>query len=129
LRTPGIQNLHIITSGEYSANPTELLSFPEMDALIQEFKQNFDIILFDSPPTLPVTDSAILGSKVDSVIIVYQAGKTSRHALLRTKIQLENIKVKILGVVINNLKARLIEDVTPYQRYRYYGYYGEEKRR
>jgi succinoglycan biosynthesis transport protein ExoP len=129
LRTPGIENLHIITSGEYSANPTELLSFPEMDALIQEFKQNFDVILFDSPPTLPVTDSAILGSKVDSVIIVYQAGKTSRHALLRTKVQLENIKVKILGVVINNLKARLIEDVTPYQRYRYYGYYGEEKRK
>jgi capsular exopolysaccharide synthesis family protein len=129
LRTPGIENLHVITSGERSPNPTELLSFPEMDTLIQELKTNFDVVLFDSPPTLPVTDSAILGAKVDGVIIVYQAGKTSRHALLRTKIQLENVKVKILGVVINNLKARFIEDVTPYQRYRYYGYYGEKEKR
>ena len=129
LRTPGIENLHVITSGERSPNPTELLSFPEMDTLIQELKTNFDVILFDSPPTLPVTDSAILGAKVDGVIIVYQAGKTSRHALLRTKIQLENVKVKIMGVVINNLKARFIEDVTPYQRYRYYGYYGEREKR
>ncbi len=129
LRTPGIENLYIITSGERSPNPTELLSFPEMDALIQELKMNFEAILFDSPPTLPVTDSAILGAKVDGAIIVYQAGKTSRHALLRTKVQLENVKVKILGVVINNLKARFIEDVTPYQRYRYYGYYGEKEKK
>jgi len=46
---------------------------------------------------------------------------------LRARIQLENVDAKILGVVINNLKAEFIEDVTPYQRYRYYGYYGEKR--
>jgi Mrp family chromosome partitioning ATPase len=90
-------------------------------------RQNYDAILFDTPPTLPVTDSAILGAKADGVILVYQAGKISRYALMRAKAQLENVKVKILGVIINNLKARFIEDVTPYQKYRYYGYYGEKR--
>jgi len=98
-----------------------------MDDLIQELKQSFDVVLFDSPPVLPVTDSAILGAKTDGVLLVYQAGSTSRHALNRAKIQLENVNAKILGVVINNLRAEFIEDVTPYQRYRYYGYYGEKE--
>jgi Mrp family chromosome partitioning ATPase len=98
-----------------------------MSTLIQEFKQNYDLIMFDSAPTLPVTDSAILGSKADGAILVYQAGKTSRNALIRSKIQLANVNVKILGIVINNLKARFVEDVTPSQRYRYYRYYREKK--
>jgi succinoglycan biosynthesis transport protein ExoP len=127
LKTPGIENLHIITCGERTPNPAELLSFSEMDDLIQELKQEFDVVLFDSSPTLPVTDSAILGAKADGVILVYQAGKTARQALFRSKIQLENVDVKVIGVVINNLKAKYIEDVTPYQRYRYYGYYGEKR--
>lgn len=127
LKTQGIENLHIMTCGERTPNPAELLSFSEMDGLIQDLKQEFDVILFDSSPTLPVTDSAILGAKADGVILIYQAGKTARQALFRSKIQLENVDVKIIGVVINNLKAKYIEDVTPYQKYRYYGYYGEEK--
>ena len=127
LKTQGIENLNIMTCGERTPNPAELLSFPEMDSLIQDLKQEFDVILFDSSPTLPVTDSAILGAKADGVILIYQAGKTARQALFRSKIQLENVDVKIIGVVINNLKAKYIEDVTPYQKYRYYGYYGEKK--
>jgi tyrosine-protein kinase Etk/Wzc len=118
LKTQGIENLHIITCGERTPNPAELLSFPEMDTLIEELKQEFDVILFDSSPTLPVTDSAVLGAKADGVILIYQAGKTARQALFRSKIQLENVDVKVIGVVINNLKAKYIEDVTPYQKYR-----------
>lgn len=127
LKTQGIENLHIMTCGERAPNPAELLSFSETDELIKELKQNFDVVLFDSPPILSVTDSAILGSKTDGVILVYQAGRTSRYALNRAKTQLENVHAKIWGLIINNLKARLIEDVTPYQKYRYYGYYGEKK--
>jgi len=129
IKTRGIENLHIMTCGERTPNPAELLSFPEMDNLIQELKLNYDVILFDSPPILPVSDSAILGAKTDGVILVYQAGKISKYALLRAKTQLENVKVKILGVVINNLKAQFIEDVTPYQKYRYYGYHGEKSKK
>ena len=127
LKTQGIENLRIIPCGERAPNPAELLSFPETDTLIEELSQNFDVVLYDSPPILPVTDAAVLAAKVDGVILVYQAGRTSRHALNRARIQLENVEAKILGVVINNIKAEFIEDVTPYQRYRYYGYYGEKR--
>ncbi len=129
IKTKGIENLHIMTCGEHTPTPSELLSFTEMSALIQELKQNYDLVLFDSAPTLPVTDSAILGAKADGAILVYQAGKTSRNALIRSKIQLANINVKILGIVINNLKARFVEDVTPSQKYRYYRYYREKRER
>lgn len=125
----GIENLHIMTCGERVYNPSEILSFPRMREFIQEAKQEYDIVIFDSPPTLPVTDSSILAALVDGVLLVYQAGRTSRNALFRTKIQLENAKAKILGIVVNNLKAEFIEEVTPYQRYRYYGYYGEKKKK
>ena len=117
-------------SGEmirHAAKKHPNIFFIQADVHEMEFKQNFDVILFDSAPTLPVTDSAILGAKADGVIFVYQAGRTSRHALVRAKIQLENVDAKIWGVIINNLKAKFIEDVTPYQRYRYYGYYKEKK--
>ncbi len=127
IKTKGIENLHIMTCGEHTPTPSELLSFPEMSELLKELKQNYDLILLDSAPILPVTDSAILGAKADGAIIVYQAGKTSRNALLRAKIQLENVNVRVLGIVINNLKARFVEDVTPSQRYRYYRYYGEKR--
>lgn len=127
IKTKGIENLHIMTCGEHTPTPSELLSFPEMSELLKELKQNYDLILLDSAPTLPVTDSAILGAKADGAIIVYQAGKTSRNALLRAKIQLENVNVRVLGIVINNLKARFVEDVTPAQKYRYYRYYGEKR--
>jgi len=127
IKTKGIENLNIMTCGEHTPTPSELLSFPEMSTLIQELKQNYDLVLFDSAPTLPVTDSAILGAKADGAILVYQAGKTSRNALIRSKSQLENVNVKILGIVINNLKARFVEDVTPSQRYRYYRYYREKR--
>ena len=128
LSTPGMENLFIMTCGLRTPNPSELLHSSQMNDLVAEMKRDFDIVLFDSPPTLPVTDSSILGSIVDGVILVYQAGRTSKQALLRTKLQLENASAKVLGIVINNLKAEFIEDITPYQRYRYYGYYGEKKK-
>ncbi|UCC38740.1 MAG: polysaccharide biosynthesis tyrosine autokinase [Candidatus Aminicenantes bacterium] len=127
LKSPGLENLHILTSGERTPNPAELLNFPEMQELIQELRKNFDIILYDTPPTLPVADSAILGSKTDGIILVYQAGRTSRYALLRAKNQLENVNAKVWGLIINNLKAKFIEDVTPYQKYVYYRYYGDDE--
>jgi capsular exopolysaccharide synthesis family protein len=125
----GIENLHIMTCGERVYNPAEILSFPRMREFIQEVKREYDMVIFDSPPTLPVTDSSILGSIADGVILVYQAGRTSRNALFRTKSQLESAGAKILGIIINNLKAEFIEDVTPDQKYRYYGYYGEKKKK
>jgi len=127
IQSRGIENLNILTSGGHTPNPAELLNFPEMSELIQKLKQQFDIVFFDTPPVLPVADASILSTKTDGVIIVYQAGKTPRQALIRAKTQLENVNARILGVVINNVKAEYIHDISSYQQYQYYSYKAEKK--
>ncbi len=128
IQSRGIENINILTSGGHTPNPAELLNFPEMSELIQKLKQQFDIVFFDTPPVLPVADASILSTKTDGVILVYQAGKTPRQALIRAKAQLENVKARILGIVINNVKAEYIHDISSYQQYQYYSYKAEEKR-
>ena len=126
LRTKGMENLSIITSGHLPSNPPGLLNSPEMSSLIEKFKDKFDVVLFDCPPVLPVVDAVVLASKVEGVILVYQVGKVARGVLKRTKVQLENANAKPIGVVLNNIKASEMELVSPYYR-RYQQYYGKEK--
>jgi Mrp family chromosome partitioning ATPase/capsular polysaccharide biosynthesis protein len=121
---PGLDNLHILESGPIPANPSELLSTPQMDEFLRQVRQRYDIVFFDAPPALPVTDAAILASKVDGVILVYQVGKVGRLALKRAKIQLESAKAKVWGIVLNDLGAE-IAGYAPYTHY-YTHYYGEE---
>ncbi|KRT67018.1 MAG: exopolysaccharide biosynthesis protein, partial [Candidatus Rokubacteria bacterium CSP1-6] len=121
---PGLDNLHILESGPVPANPSELLSTPQMAEFIRQVRQRYDIILFDAPPVLPVTDAAILGGQMDGVILVYQAGKVGRLALKRAKIQLESARATVWGVVLNDLGAE-IAGYAPYHQY-YTHYYGEE---
>ncbi len=122
METPGIENIYILPSGHISMNPAELLESKEVDGLIDELKNRFDIILFDSPPVLPITDAVLLASKVDGVILVYEAGRTARSVLLRTKMQLESAGAKILGVVLNHIKPESEAALNyPYYKYKYYG--------
>ena len=127
LKTPGIDNLSIITSGPLPPNPAEMLNSPEMAELIGELKKKFDILLFDSPPILPVTDGAILGSKVDGVVLIYQVGKAARGALCRAKLQLDGVKANVLGVVLNDIRAQEMRMTGDYYHYRYHYYAEEEK--
>jgi capsular exopolysaccharide synthesis family protein len=127
VKARGLENLNIITSGGHTPNPAELLNFSEMDTLIAELKNKFDIVFFDTPPVLPVTDASILSTKMDGVIFVYQAGKTPRQALVRAKMQLENVKAHIWGVVINNVKTEYLHDVSEYTHYEYYSSHKEKK--
>ncbi|HWU37071.1 MAG TPA: polysaccharide biosynthesis tyrosine autokinase, partial [Candidatus Acidoferrum sp.] len=102
---PNIDKLSILTSGAPPPNPTEFLNSQRMTDLIHAFRQEFDVVIFDCPPILPVTDAAILASKVDGTVIVYRVGKIARSALRRAKTLLENVKGKVLGVVLTGLRA------------------------
>src|SRR5204863_4417592 len=83
----------------------------------------YDIILIDTPPVLPVTDSAIVAGQVDGVLLVYQAGKVGRLVLKRAKAHLESARAKVWGVVLNDLQT----EVSGYTYTHYYThYYGEE---
>ncbi|MCF7810894.1 AAA family ATPase [bacterium] len=107
LFSPGLDNLDIITAGATPSNPSELLSTPKFRQFISEVREVYDIVLIDAPPTLPVTDAAIIAPMCDQVILVYQIGRISRDALARTKSHLDNVDAKITGIVLNDIKAEL----------------------
>ena len=124
LLTPGMDNLHILTSGLSVTTPSELMNSSEMPELLKEMKKTYDVILLDSTPVLSAADATILSSWVDGVILVYKVGRTARGALKRTKLQLENINVKIVGIVVNSFKVELNPDYKDFYG-KYYSYGSE----
>lgn len=127
LKSPGLENISILTTGHMPTNPSELLGSKEMVELIKELRLRFDVVLFDSPPLLPITDAAILSPYLDGVLIVYEVGKTARAALLRAKMQLENVGAKPIGIILNHIKPETELD-TDYAYY-HYRYYGKEEKK
>ena len=95
--TPGLDNLHIITSGAIPPNPAELIESKGIGEFVKEAEEAYDIVIFDAPPILSTADAAIISSKTDGVLLVYRVGAVSRGLLKRSAIQLEQAKSKILG--------------------------------
>ena len=128
MKTYGMENLNVITAGHLAANPTEILSSQNIAEFIKEAKSKFQVVFFDSAPILPVTDSCILSSKMDGVLLVYEVGKVSRGALRRAKMQVENAKGKPIGVVLNSMRASDMKFGSPFYYY-YQKYYGEDTKK
>jgi len=124
IASPNIDKLHILTSGTPPPNPTEFLNSQRMTDLIAAFRQEFDLVIFDCSPILPVTDAAILASKVDGTLIVYRVGRTARAALRRAKVLLDNVRGKVLGIVLTGVRAEVSPDYEELEYYRYA--YGQE---
>jgi capsular exopolysaccharide synthesis family protein len=124
-KTPGMDNLHIITSGTYSPSPAEIINSRAVGEFMTSIRKEYDMVLIDAPPVLAATDAALWSSRVDGTALVYQVGKIARGALKRSKVSLENLKANVIGVVLNGLKAEISPDFG-YQDYYYY-YYGREK--
>jgi capsular exopolysaccharide synthesis family protein len=120
LAMPGLDNFHIITYGHRPPNPTELISSQRMNTLLGELRQEFDIILVDAPPLLPVADSMVLSTKVDGVIMVYMVGKAPRNSLRLAKERLEAVQARILGLVLNDIRPETTG--LTYQSYYMYAY-------
>ena len=125
-KTPGIENIWILPSGEIPANPVEILESKALAEVIEKLKELFDVIIFDSPPVLPVTDASLLASKLDTAVVVYEIGRTSREGLMRAKVQLEAVGAKISGVILNHTQPQT-EVISPYPYYRKYKYYGKKE--
>ncbi len=117
-----IENLKIVTSGRIPANPAEILSSAKMEQFIEDAKQKFDFLLFDSPPVASVTDAVILADMVDALIQVVRSAKSNIPVTLRVKEKLSNTGAKFLGIILNELKTYYDD----YSHYKYYRYYGEE---
>ncbi len=110
-----VRDLYVLTSGPIPPNPSELLASHQMEELLKEMKQQFDMVIFDTPPILAVADAQILANQVDASILVVSSGKTEKEAALKAKELLVHAKSKLLGAVLNNRKA---------ESGNYYYYYG-----
>lgn len=104
VRDSGIKNLELLTSGQIPHNPAELLDSPILDTVMAEMKARYDLIIFDSPPILSVTDSKILANKCDGTVLVVNTGKTEKQSALKARDSLSTAKAYIVGVVMNNYK-------------------------
>ncbi len=103
LRTD-VPHLQVLPSGPLPPNPAELLGSQRMERVVDALRAAADVILFDSPPTISVTDAAVLGAKMDGVLLVVKEGKTKRDHVVRAKQLLDRVNAKVLGVVLNNVK-------------------------
>ncbi len=100
-----VPNLHLLSSGALPPNPAELLASRRMSEVIAALQQQADMILFDAPPVIAVTDSAVLASKVDAVLLVISAGKTKRDHAKKAKALLDKVNAHLIGAVLNNVKG------------------------
>jgi capsular exopolysaccharide synthesis family protein len=113
-----VPNLSIIPSGYTPPNPADLLDSKKLVELIHDLKERFDVIFIDSTPVISPTDATILSIRVDGVILVIEAGKTTREIARRAARQLADVKAKTIGVVLNKVTTRPGD-------YYYYPYYRE----
>ena len=116
----GLDSLFVLSSGPRAPNPSELLCSIKMEQLVLALRKNFDHVVIDSPPILPITDATIISTLVDGVIMVVESDSTSRAALARACRVMEHSGGRILGTVFNKVDVKR----DGYYGYRYYhGYY------
>lgn len=118
-RRTSVEGLSLITAGTSPPDPLELVGSSRMRALLEKLGESFDVIVIDTPPVLPVADSAILASLADGVLLVVRAGQTDRRAAQLAVQQLQDVDARILGAVLNDPN----EQVPVYDQYGYASYY------
>jgi polysaccharide biosynthesis transport protein len=91
----------LITSGSLPPNPTELLGSTNMESLLVDLKEQYDMVLLDTPALLSVTDAAVLAPRVDAVVLVVARNRSNKVAVQSVRRELENVNVKSVGVIIN----------------------------
>ena len=114
VRPTTIANLYCMTAGVIPPNPAELLSSRRIKSMLDALKEEFDMILIDSPPVISVADSPIISSHVEGTILVSRAGFIPRHICLHAKHAVEAVNGRIIGGILNC--------VTSHQHSSYYGY-------
>lgn len=111
------EGLYILTSGAIPPNPAELLASNRMEEIKSEMEDYFDLIIFDLPPVLAVTDAQVMASKVDGTIFVAPKGLVNKEQMIQSKDLLNKVNANVLGAILNRVEKS--DD-----NYYYY-YYGE----
>jgi succinoglycan biosynthesis transport protein ExoP len=124
---PAIPNLVAIPTGPLPPNPADLLSSHRLAEAIAELRTKFKFVVMDSPPIMAATDAVILSVHADGVLLVVRSGETPKAAFARTRDLLNNVKCRVLGVVLNAVNPSAPDYYYSYRYYPYsYGYGPQE---
>ncbi|MGB7444595.1 MAG: polysaccharide biosynthesis tyrosine autokinase [Coleofasciculaceae cyanobacterium] len=104
-RSPTDENLFVLTAGEIPPDPTRLLGSQKMRNLAKQLQESFDLVIFDTPPLLGLTDARLLTPHTDGLVMVVGLGKTDRSVLKEVLYGLRTSHTKVLGVVANGVKG------------------------
>jgi capsular exopolysaccharide synthesis family protein len=126
IRPSGKENLDVITAGIFTPNPAELIGSHKMTQHIEYFKKNYEMIFFDTPPIVAVTDATLLGKKVDGVLLVIKSHHSDREFVSRALMTLNNVGVKVWGAILNDID--LTHRYSSYGYYKYYYHYYKSKK-
>ena len=127
VQATAIEGLDALTAGVIPPNPSELLGSERMQNILQRAKGEYDYVLIDTPPVLPVADSLVLCRMVDGLIMVIDSGEVKVEMAREVKHQLVHAGANILGVVLN--KVRSEHHGYGYGYYYYYGHDGEKHKK
>ncbi|MCK6553721.1 polysaccharide biosynthesis tyrosine autokinase [Candidatus Binatia bacterium] len=122
--------LYVLPAGPPPPNPAELVGSAVMNEVLATLSENFDFVLVDSPPILPVTDSVVMATKTDGVVVVVKASEWGRDVVGKALSHLDAVRARVLGVVLNSVDVK--RGGSSYYYYRhyhggYYGYYGNSQ--
>ena len=123
MRPTAIPTLRVITSGPLPPNPAEVLDSALMKKILNEMREQSDMVVLDSPPVLAVADASILGAHCSGAVLVIDAGRTRSEASRRAMQTLKQTGTKCYGVVLNKLSTRRASGY-----YSYYYYSSQDKR-
>ena len=123
-----VPGLDVLTSGPVAPNPSEILSSKRFDEVLETLCQEYDYVLIDTPPVLPVTDAAVLAAKVDAVIMLVNWGVVNPDVAKEAKNRLVQAGANIIGVILNKVEVGSPGKGYGYgYGYGYYYYYGNEE--
>jgi capsular exopolysaccharide synthesis family protein len=104
-RVPDVDGLSILAAGTSPPNPSELLGSARAGEVFAALRDDFDMVLLDSPPVLPVTDAAVLSAQADATLLVATAGKTRRRDFGRAVELLHQVDAPLVGSVLNGVST------------------------
>ncbi|MBT7579461.1 MAG: polysaccharide biosynthesis tyrosine autokinase [Candidatus Marinimicrobia bacterium] len=117
-----VENLNLLTAGGLPPNPSELLGSDEMSKLVDHLESVWDIVIFDSPPIVAVTDASMISGEIDAIALVVKAGQTQRSAVDRALDTIRNVKAPLIGAILNGASQENLGGKYAYY-YSYYNYY------
>jgi succinoglycan biosynthesis transport protein ExoP len=116
-----VPNLHVLTSGPLPPNPAELLQSEAFGRFLDDLKKTYDRVIIDSPPIVPVTDAAVLATRLDGVVLVVRAARTKREMAKRAVRAINDVGGRMIGTILNSVDLEGIR-----YRYYHYSYYGRD---